>query len=393
MVLNNTLLKRAMIQLRRSALMSAQKKRKLQRKDAVLVEACAKLAKADRNASEGGHALVVGDFSVNNGLGRAARYDIAAVKGQHASLTMFDLTLKKFVSGPGSQLFDTTYFFCQPDRLVAVADLLDETCISASYRIGRWVWETPIFPKEWLNAQSVVHEVWTPSQFCADTFRTALNVPVKIVPHHVSPPVANDINMRERFGIANDAFMGVAIMDLRSCPPRKNLLDHVRTWKLAFGRDVSAPFIIKARTSKRTSVDVEEAMLEADNFSNIRFVTNDFSDEEIASLQHSCNVYVSLHRAEGFGLNIMEALLLNKPVLATDWSANSEYGPLFDTYLPVPFDLVPYEDWTHSYSDGDFRWAAPRVDEAAALLRKLRLQYANIALGFKYEVQRGLATD
>ncbi len=372
----NVFIKRSLIGLRRFALINAQQKRKYQRNQAALAEACNRLVRVEAPFPYGGHALVLGDFSVNNGLGRAARYDIAAIAGEHQSITAFDLTLGKFVSGSGARQFDTTYFFCQPDRLTTIAEIIDHSWIANSYRIGRWVWETPKFPADWLSAEKVIHEVWTPSQFCADVFRSALKLPVRVVPHHVSPPPVNDIDMRFRFAIPKDAFMGIAIMDLRSCPPRKNLIDHVRAWRGAFGGDPLAPFVIKVRVSKRTAIDLEEAQLEASDCPNIRFITEEFSDREIAAFQHAGDVYVSLHRAEGFGLNIQEALLLNKPVLATHWSANAEYGPLFKTYMPVPYDLVPYEDWTHSYIDGDFKWAAPRINDAVKLLQNLRTTHA-----------------
>ena len=315
---------------------------------------------------------MIGDFSVNNGLGRAARYDLAALQDIHMTITAFDLTLGQFVSGSGQRDFEIAYFLCQPDRFTAIAEHIDPAWIAGSYRIGRWVWETPNFPSEWLVALEVVHEVWTPSQYCADVFKKALNIPVKVVPHYVSPPPPSHINMRARYNIPPDAFMGIAIMDLRSCPSRKNIIGHVQAWRSAFGADPLAPFVIKARVSKRTAIELEEAKLEAADCRNIRFIAEEFSDSEISAFQHACDVYISLHRAEGFGLNIQEALLLNKPVLATHWSANAEYGPLFKSYLPVSFDLVPYEDWTNTYRDRDFKWAAPHIDQAATLLIRLR---------------------
>ena len=383
-------LKRALIGLSRSRLINSQQKRKILRNQALLTAACDKLTRTDRTAPQGGHALVVGDFSVNNGLGRAARYDMATFHDQHTSITTFDLTLGRFGAGTGPRRFDATYFLCQPDRFSTIADLIDHNWIAASYRVGRWVWETPKFPRDWLVAEKVVHEVWTPSQFCANVFQSSLNVPVKVVPHYVTSPPTNDIDMRTRFAISRDAFMGIAIMDLRSCPPRKNLMGNVRAWRAAFGNDPSAPFIIKVRVSKRTAVELDEARLVGSDCPNIRFVTEEFSDGEIAAFQHACDVYVSLHRAEGFGLNIREALLLNKPVVATHWSANAEYGPLFKSYLPVTFDLVPYKDWTHSYPDSDFKWAEPRIATAARLLKDLRSNHDEVR---RHGALRNLLTE
>ena len=81
-------------------------------------------------------------------------------------------------------------------------------------------------------------------------------------------------------------------------------------------------------------------------------------------------MFLSLHRSEGFGLNILEALLLGKHVVATNWSANAEYGPRFPNYHGIKYKLVPYDDWTAHYQDKNFDWADPDHDAAVDALRK-----------------------
>jgi hypothetical protein len=83
------------------------------------------------------------------------------------------------------------------------------------------------------------------------------------------------------------------------------------------------------------------------------------TDDEIAALHHAADLYLSLHRSEGFGLNIYEALLIGKRVVATHWSANAEYGPRFPNYVGVPCHMTRYRDWTGHYPDREFEWAEP----------------------------------
>jgi hypothetical protein len=83
------------------------------------------------------------------------------------------------------------------------------------------------------------------------------------------------------------------------------------------------------------------------------------------------DVYLSLHRAEAYGLNIREFLEMGTPVVATHWSANTEYGPSFAHYHGVQADLVPYRDWMHHYPDAGFSWADADTDHAARLLRQV----------------------
>jgi glycosyltransferase involved in cell wall biosynthesis len=129
---------------------------------------------------------------------------------------------------------------------------------------------------------------------------------------------------------------------------------------------------MKLRISKRTRIVSDELRELAKEAPNILFISADLDQLEIAALHRAADVYVSLHRSEGFGLNIYEALLLRKQVVATDWSANAEYGPRFETYNGVPYKLVPYEDWTSAYPDKNFSWAEPDEGRAALLLQNIR---------------------
>ena len=174
--------------------------------------------------------------------------------------------------------------------------------------------------------------------------------------------------MRARLGVAPDAFMGLAVMDIRSCPERKNPWAHVRAWLACYGDDPKHVLVMKLRVGKRTRVVVDELGELIGRATNIRLVTEELGDAEIAALHHAADLYLSLHRSEGFGLNIYEALLLGKIVVATHWSANAEYGPRFANYIGVPFRMTPYRDWTGHYADSDFEWAeADEIASAGAL--------------------------
>ncbi|MDB5595865.1 MAG: glycosyl transferase group 1, partial [Hyphomicrobiales bacterium] len=290
-------------------------------------ELCRPFTKPEHARLTQGPALVFGEFSGTHGLGRAAAYDVEMLRAHHNEIVQIDIGSYLAGQKPGplelNGTFENIYFLCQPDTYGTICTLLRVQDISGAYRIGRWAWETPLFPTNWRFAEALVHEVWAPSEFCAKTFRSAVNVPVKVVPHAVTAPRADTgIDMRARLGIDPQAFMGLAIMDIRSCPERKNPWAHVRAWKAAFPEDVSAVLVMKLRVGKRTRVVIEELSELIGDAGNIRLVTEDFTDAEIAALHHAADLYMSLHRSEGFGLNILEALMIGKPVVATHWSAN-----------------------------------------------------------------------
>ncbi|MDX2202369.1 MAG: glycosyltransferase [Hyphomicrobiaceae bacterium] len=310
-----------------------------------------------------GPALVFGEFSGSHGLGRAAAYDLDALRARHTSLTAIDIG--PYLAGsPASRLvldggIENVYFLSQPDTYGTICSLLQPSDIAQAYRVGRMAWETPLFPRAWRFAESMLHEVWAPSEFCARTFTAALNVPVTVVPYAVTVPPDPGIDMRARLGIPREAFVGLAMMDIRSCPERKNPWEHVRVWRQAHGDDANCVLIIKVRVSRHTRVVLDELRELIGPAGNIILVSEDLSGAEIASLQRAADLFLSLHRSEGFGLAICEALLLGKRVVATNWSANAEYGPSFPNYVGVPYRLTAYRDWMGHYEDGGFEWADP----------------------------------
>lgn len=334
------------------------------------------------DARQGGPALIVGDFSGQYGLSRGANYDQRRIRELHKVAYVIDVG--DFLYGSGArphlddlpQSFGTAYFLCQPDIYPRILTLFQPSQLAHAYRIGRWVWETPLFPRAWAFAPPLVHEIWTPSEFSARALRRS-GLPVRVFEHPVEPP-PNVPNGRSRFGIDEASFLGLAVMDIQSCPERKNPWAHVRAWREAFAGDPQAVLILKIRTGKRTRLVAQELreLIGADT--NIRLIETDLSDDEIAALQHACDVYLSLHRSEGYGLNLAECLSIGKPVVATDWSANTEYGPRFPSYRGVSYQLVKYRDWMHHFAETKFMWAEADITAAADRLRLIRKERDDI---------------
>ena len=229
-------------------------------------------------------------------------------------------------------------------------------------------------------AFEVVHEIWTFSDYSRRAIESAgRGIPVEVRPYPVPDPVPEPVpaapeppgGWRARFGVDPDAFLGIAVMDLRSCPARKNPWAHVAAWQAAFGEDPRCVLILKYRVSKRTACVREELREMIGSATNVRLVEEYLEPGVLAGLQASADVYLSLHRAEGYGLVIREMLELGIPVVATDWSANAEYGPDYPHYHGISWRLVPYRDWTGHYPGATFSWAEADIAAAARELRQI----------------------
>ncbi len=291
-----------------------------------------------------------------NGLARAYRYEIArlATRGGNLLSCSPEAASNFLILG---QPKDYPKLLAHPP--VGFAD---------GYRIGLLVTEFETPPEGWDFAFDMLHEIWTPSAFSAKAIRQATRLPVKVVPHAVSVPDSEPMP-RQRFGIDKDQFLGMAIMDLSSCPARKNPLAHVKAWKLAFGNNSIAHLVLKVKFSRPTK-SVRKELLEAiGGARNISLVEDVFSDTDMSAFQKMADVYLSLHRAEGYGLNIHEMLEIGTPVVATGWSGNMDFMPRYSNAIAVPFELVPYSDPTFHFQGENLRWAEADIEAAAHALQ------------------------
>lgn len=289
----------------------------------------------------------------HNGLSRAYRYEIERLReegsinprSRNVILLAQPKQLRKLLTNPPPNFAET-------------------------WRIGLWVTEFDQPQAEWDFAFDLINEIWTPSEFSARAFRKATHLPITIVPHAVK--ISHGAPMdREKFGILDSAFLGMAIMDVGACPDRKNPIAHIRTWQRAFGNDANAQLIIKARFSKHKPF-VRDAMKAAiGNSKNIQIIEAEFSDAEMESFQRMANAYLSLHRAEGYGLNIHQMLELGIPTVATAWSGNMDYMLRYPHAFAVPYRLIPYQDPTLYYRGDHLKWAEADIEAAANIVASL----------------------
>lgn len=150
---------------------------------------------------------------------------------------------------------------------------------------------------------------------------------------------------------------------------------HVEAWQRAFGPNQRCKLLVKVRFQKRTQIVRRELLELIGNYPNISLTEDVFTDADIAAFQKMADVFLSLHRSEGYGLNIKEALEIGLPVIATDWSAPAEYLSDYPNAYPLPCTQVPYRDYLFTYAYAQsLQWAEPDVPAAAVMLQHIRDQ-------------------
>ena len=253
------------------------------------------------------------------------------------------------------------------------------------YNIAYWLWELEDFPDEWVGYEAVLDEIWTPSEFISRGLRKKVHIPVYTVPYWVSAETDTARYDRKWFGLPDDRFLFLMMYDGKSVSERKNPDGVIKAYRKAFGnsakkaagsaengREAEDPacrvgLVIKAGSlSKREKARLASKLA---GCPDTCIITGSFGKKEVNSLIACCDTLVSLHRAEGFGLVMAESMLCGVPVIATDWSANTEFMNRRVACM-VPCQMVRLRKNIPPYRKGSC-WAEPDTDTAARWMRRL----------------------
>jgi len=261
----------------------------------------------------------------------------------------------------------TVILHFNPDHLPAIVTLLGRRRLRGKRIVGYWAWELARIPERWLPALAEVDEIWTPSRFVAAAVSVATSKPVRVVPH---PVALGRVGTKRRadFGFEG-RFVALAVFSFASSAPRKNPVASVEAFRRAFGDDPSRLLVLKVSDAGDHPEDMAELEAAIGGAQNIRIEERRLGERDRLDLIASADVLLSLHRSEGFGLVMAEAMLAGVPVVATAWSGNMDFMDETSALL-VPFRMVEAADRNGVYGH-DEHWADPDVEAAAEHLRAL----------------------
>jgi glycosyltransferase involved in cell wall biosynthesis len=236
------------------------------------------------------------------------------------------------------------------------------------YSVGVWFWETSRFPVYLKPALKFVDELWVASNFVASAIGAETSIPVVTFPLPVEVPKQTSVT-RAELGLPDDRFVFVFVFDFYSTVERKNPDGLIEAFKRAFEPDDGAFLLVKSINGGEFPDDLRRLEQAAEGRPDIRVVDGFAPAEHIRAYAALTDAAVSLHRSEGFGLTVAEAMAHGKPVIATGYSGNLAFMNEGNSYL-VPYSLTELEDDVGSYPAGSI-WAEPDLDEAARLMRRV----------------------
>jgi glycosyltransferase involved in cell wall biosynthesis len=235
------------------------------------------------------------------------------------------------------------------------------------YNIGFWMWELELFPGQFDTAFPFLDEVWVPSTFTQRSVSQRSPVPVVCVPLSIEVRLP-DGDPRAAFGIPADRPAFLCMFDTASYFERKNPLAAIRAFKAACAGRIDPLLIVKVGNPETDSAAVRGLKEELQGLEAI-LIDRWLGREETWALVAACDSLISLHRSEGFGLVIAEAMALGKPVIATAYSGNMDFMTVGNSF-PVRYTRTRLERDVGPYPRGA-EWAEPDIDHAADLIRRI----------------------
>lgn len=316
----------------------------------------------------------IGLFRYTSGLQQAAQSVVDALASAGVRLSLRDLPMAHQRDGRGRIGFDGLERF--PVTIIntgldlSVPDVYRIAGLHrrpGCYRIAVWWWEVEKLPKEWLGRGADVDEIWAPTAFIANALKV-LGKPVFPMLPSVRLP-AFEAKSKAACGLDPNRFTFLFAFDMNSRMPRKNPLGLIEAFRLAFRKSDPVELAIKVSPQERHYPEWWRELRSAASDHGVKLIDRGLPRGELLALMNATDAYVSLHRSEGFGLTMAEAMLLGKPTIATGYSGNLDFMTPENSYLvnwsPVPVDREAIQTQPGAV------WAEPSVAHAAELMRRV----------------------
>ncbi len=319
---------------------------------------------------------VVGYHSITAGLGERTRAITDALRAVGVRVAAYDLPVDSEREtarlDPPAESYDTTVVVAPAFEVAKAEATYPELFTGRRLVAGYWFWELDSVPASHATGIRSVDEIWAPTRFVRDAYRAATLRPVRHVPLPIPEPIVAPLG-RTELGLPADACVFLVSFSHLSVMERKNPIEAIEAFTAAFPRDAPDAaryrLIVKTLNADRKPSDAHRLRLAATGDDRVEIRDGRVEHAELMALIAASDVFVSLHRSEGLGLQIADAMWLGTPVIATDYSGSRD---LLEHGLA---ELIPWHPTPVTNGDGAYpetaTWAQPDLHAAAMSMRRL----------------------
>ena len=319
---------------------------------------------------------LVGYIAAELGLGEAARSLARACTAAGVPYSVVDVGYQtsnlqrdtQALANASARRFEVDLLYVNADQTPRTVAHLKSKGLSSAYRIGFWHWEQPQLPDAHLGAFSMLDEVWVPSNFVRDAVAAVSPLPVVVIPHALQFAPTPGID-RSAFGLPADKLLALVMYDFHSYQYRKNPQAAIAAFRMAQAGRTGCALVVKTINGSHHPEAEAELRASLADLPDTVLIDEFLTRQQTWDLQSCCDMLISLHRAEGFGLAPAEMMYLGKPVVATGWSANMDFMNA-ENSMPVHYTLEPLAEAVGAYPAGPL-WAEADVGHAADCIGRL----------------------
>ena len=273
--------------------------------------------------------------------------------------------------------YENSMFFMSAMECQNLANVHPKLFTEPKKKLGYFLWELPDFPDEYVPALKLVDHIWCPTKFVQEAFfakskQLILSIPLPVI--QVEADKKDTIDFREKLDIPKDAFVNLFMFDMRSTMNRKNPQAVVEAFNAFAKGKKEAYLILKINRWQR---DIQESLQWLPESKYIKIIKETLSPTQLHDLYQASNCYISLHRSEGFGRTLVEALQQGLWLISCNYSGPADFLTEKNTELvswePKTVLKGEYPHNNHSI------WADPSVGETIEKLEKLYAQHQKLA--------------
>lgn len=325
---------------------------------------------------------LVGHVFSRLGVGEDARMAAKALQAAGIPFTLID-----FPPGPGISQDDRSMealvgtdmpyainLFCMTAEEQARWHAINgRHSLQGRRNIGYWPWELSRWPQAWQPVCGLIQEAWVSSRHTLEALQPVARVPVHLMPMAVDlGPITKGGRQRTRtrFKLPAKAHLFCFSFDLNSSMARKNPQAALAAFLRAFPdqQDSRVRLVIKVLPPAQPHAEWDALKAEAAHDPRLHIIEASLDRPDLLALYQCCDTFVSLHRAEGFGRGLAEAMQLGLRVVTTGYSGNVDFcqGP---GVALVRYKLIPVPEGDYAHARGQV-WADPDIDDAARCMRE-----------------------